>query len=216
MLYLILTVVTSYQIILLINPFISHSTDRILNLNYMVFGIVPLFALLLYFIFRFKFRMGQIINVSFLLTIIFSLSMYGAFYSPYISRANMATTYNELSGMEWLFNYKNEDQIHGILGTEGIRYSSLINDAIEHKERLGKDVLWSKAGSVPDHFGYDMNKYFGESSIYLVVTTLSEQLYQTLYKKVGRFNASDFLKLNNDPHIYKIFDSLNIRIYKSI
>ena len=216
MLYIILAVATSYQIILLINPFISHSTDRILNLNYIVFGIVPLFALLLGFIFRFKFRIGPIIIVSFLLTIIFSLSMYGAFFSPNISRANMATTYNELSGMEWLFNYKNEDQIRGILGTEGYRYSSLINDAIVHKERLGKDVMWSNAGFVPDHFGYDKNKYFGESSIYMVVTTMSEQLYQTVYKKVGRFNASDFLKLNSDPHIYKIFESLNLKIYKAI
>ena len=39
-----------YQLFLLLNAFISHGSDRITNLNYAIFPMIPLFALSLYYI----------------------------------------------------------------------------------------------------------------------------------------------------------------------
>jgi hypothetical protein len=205
----------AYQLFLLLNSFISHGTDRITNLNYAIFPMVPLFALSLYYITNMFFKHKSKFIASVILTIIFLSSVYGALYSPYIFHANIAGTYNEFHGMNWLFKAKSEMPIYDLSGDMGYRYSDLINNWSTTKERFGKDILWASEGKVPDHLGYDKNNFFNNSKIYIVITTKGEFLYQTLYKEVGRYDKSDFEKFRNDSCVGKIYDNKNIEIYCS-
>lgn len=201
-----------FQMIFLINDLVSHSPDRITNLNYMVFAVIPLFSISIYYLFQHYFAKNILRSV--LLTSVFFLSVYGAFYSPYIYHANIASTYNEFDGMSWIFHYKGGSPIYDLVGSTGMRYSTLISPS-QSANKLGKDILWASNGSVQDHFGYDQSSSYRERNQYIVVTTRTELLYQTVYKHIGRFNTNDFIKLNNDPQITKIYDSLNIKIYNS-
>ncbi len=204
-----------YQLFLLFNSFISHGIDRITNLNYAIFPMIPLFALSLYYIMNIFFKFKSKIAVSLVLTVIFISSVYGALYSPYIFHPNIAGTYNEVYGMNWLFENKNEMPIYDLAGDMGYRYSDLINNWSNTRERFGKDILWTSEGKVPDHLGYDKNNFFNNSKIYIIITTKGELLYQTLYKEVGRYDKSDFEKFRNDPYVGKIYDNKNIEIYYS-
>jgi len=205
-----------FEAFFLFNPAISHSISRISNLNFIVFVMIPLFAISLYeLILKGVQKWKNIIISSIILTLVFTLSMYGVFYSPYIHHANIATTYNEVDGMMWLFTHKDEKPIYDLTGAIGYRYCDLLCGWSETQQRFGKDIMWSRCGNVQDHFGYDENKYFNETNKYIVITTEGELIYQTVYKKVGRYNASDFERFRNDPNVNKIYDSLNIEIYKS-
>ncbi len=204
-----------YQIVLLINPMISHGPDRIMNLNYFLFAMVPLFAVSLYYIFNINGKWKSILTPSLILSLIFSLSVYGAFYSPYIYQPNIGTTYNEVDGMNWLFNHKGSMPIHDLFGESGHRYSSLFYGWSITKEKLGSDVLVTKAGVLQDHFGYDNNEYFNMPNSYIVLTSESTLAYTTIYEKFSKYTISDFYKLENDPKVNKVYDSLNIKILMS-
>lgn len=215
--YLIITLIifSTFQLFFVFNPVISHSPDRISNLNYAVFVLVPLFAISLNYLCKYNSHWKYILKITFILTFVFSLSVYGAFYSPLIKHANIATTNNEVEGMAWLFESKNEYPIYDISGSIGMRYSTLFNSPAEHRNRLGKDILWSSIGNVPDHFGYDKYHDYTGDEQYIVINTRTELLYQTVYKEVGRFNENDFIKFDNDSNISKVYDSLNIKHYMS-
>lgn len=216
MLIAILIVFGSFESFLLFNPFVCHNPIRLFDLNFVVFAMIPLFAISIYeLILKKKQKWKTIIISSVILTLVFTSSMYGVFYSPYIHHSNVATTYNEVDGMNWLFNHKDEKPIYDLLGAIGYRYCDLLYGYSETEQRFNKDILWSGAGKVHDHFGYDKNKHFNETNKYVVIMTEGELLYQTVYKKVGRYNASDFEKFRSDPNVNKMYDSLNIEIYKS-
>ena len=201
-----------FQLGLVFNTFISHNPHRMFDLNYIVFSLIPLFAISLHELFLTNIKKTKaIIIVSVIFTSAFTLSMFGAFDSPYVYHPNQEATYNEVVGAGWLLKNKDEKPIYDTLGSFGNRFSDLFLEKTEKDKR--KDILHS--AKVQDHFGYDKNKHFNEKNEYIVLTTLGELLYQTVYKKVGRYNASDFEKFRNDLNVIKIYDSLNIEIYKS-
>jgi len=215
--YLIIMLVLfgSFQLFFLLNPFIVHSPDRITNLNFAVFIFIPLFSIAIKYLLNIDYKSNnwkKTIFFSFILSMIFASSLYGAFYSPYIHRPNIAGTYNEVQGMEWLFTYKGEMPIYDLAGDVGYRYSILINGISETKDRYGKDIFWSTA-KIPDHFGYDQNKSFIDEYKYIVITSRSKLLYTSLYSELERYNYEDFFKFENDPNVVKLYDSLNINIY---
>lgn len=215
-LFIMLVYFGLFQLFFLLNPFIAHSPDRITNLNFAVFVIIPLFSISIKYLLHIDYKLNgwkKTILFSFLLSIIFASSLYGAFYSPYIHRPNIAGTYNEVQGMEWLFTYKGEMPIYDLAGDIGDRYSILINGISKTKDRYGKDIFWSEA-KIPDHFGYDQDKsLIDENYKYIVITSRSKLLYTSLYDEIGRYNDKDFLTFENDPNVIKLYDSLNIDIY---
>ena len=193
----------------------SHSSQRIFDLNYIVFPMLPLFTISIYeLILKNNPKWKQIILSSVILLLVFISSLYGVLYSPYISRPNVAITYNEVSGMGWLFNYKDDKLILDTQGGIGYRYADLFLGESEKKQGNNRGMKYG-GGKTQDHLGYDKNKYFNETNKYIVITTEGELVYETVYKKVGRYNVSDFENFRNDPNVYKIYDSLNIEIYKS-
>jgi len=100
------------EAILFLNPMISHQPDRLTNLNFIVYAQVPLFVLSLSVIFsESKLFNRQRILLLILLTGTWSLSLFGTFDSPNIFRTNVALTYNEVEGMEWFYEARNNENI---------------------------------------------------------------------------------------------------------
>lgn len=206
---------TAIHSLLFFNPLISHSTDRTSNLVYNIFALIPLFALSLNYLFSYDQKGASTLKVSLVLTLVFSISLFGVFFSPYIFRPNIAITESEVNGMEWLFDYKDESPIYAIAGSHGYRYATYFMSPTELKGRMGKDILWSSKDNIPDHFGYDDNSLELYNSKYMPIPTRHELLYQTVYSNVGRFNNNDFAKFREDLNIIKIYDSSDIEIFKS-
>ena len=211
LLYVVLLLI---QIILLFNPIISHQSDRITNLNFVVYAQVPLFACALYFLFLKKSKsLGNTLLVCGILLFVWSLSLFGCFDSPNVYRTNVALVHNEICGMDWFYEVKSESLImvplsqvnrfHDVFGTRGI------GDRLSY---------------FPDHFGYvnsshnlvDVNLDLDESS-YIIILTIDELLYQEVpgYKAVARYTKEDFNRFRNDTSVNKIYDSTNIEIFRS-
>jgi hypothetical protein len=205
-----------FEAILMFNPIISHSIDRISNLNYIVFAMIPLFAISLKYLFMgTNSKSNKILLLSISLTVIYLLSLYGTFYSPYIDKPNIQVTYNEVTGMSWLFNHNNNSlPILDIMGDMGTRYSQLLYGWSSTQENQGKSLLWGNA-EIEDHFGYLDSPNYSNKNEYLIITTQEELLYETVYANIARFNPQDFERFRNDSNIDKLYDSRNIQIYKS-
>lgn len=211
MLYIVFLIT---QIILLFNPILSHQPDRIMNLNFVVYAQVPLFACALYFLFLRKSKSySRIILVCGILLFIWSFSLFGTFDSPNVYRPNVALTNNEVSGMNWFYEVKNESVISVPLSQIN-RFHDLQGDF------QNDDIIYNS----PDHFGYsDNSSNFANMNLYeihklnIIVLTIDELLYQKIpgYMIVGRYTKEDFDRFRNDISVNKIYDSLNIEIFIS-
>lgn len=200
------------EVIVFLNPIISHQAERMTNLNFIVYAQVPLFTLSLLFIFEdSKLFSRKTILLIVLLTVIWSLSLFGTFDSPSIFRTNAALTYNEVRGMEWFYAVRNNENVIAPLIQIG-RFHALFDN-----RESDKNII------VPDHFGYDStNRSFTEINLeyaqqcYVILFTLSELLYQKVpgYEEVGRYGEGDFSRFRNDLSVdAKIYESENIEIY---
>lgn len=200
---------------LLFNPLISHQPDRITNLNFIVYSQVPLFACALYLIFfkdSIKFR--KILQVCGILTFIWSLSLFGCFDSPNVYRENVAVTYNEANGVDWFIHMKDDSIIIAPISQMN-RFFNL----------LGYPEEGNRFTSTRDHFGYvnesdtfkNINLDTGTTA-YVVILTVDELVYQKVpgYMTIGRYTYSDFVRFRKDISLNKIYDSLNIEIFKSV
>jgi len=202
------------QIVLLFNPVISHQPDRIINLNFVVYAQIPLFACSLYLLFIKKSKsFTNILLVCGILLFLWSFSLFGCFDSPKVYRTNVALTHNEVYGMDWFYEVKGEAIVSVPL--------SQIN---RFRDVLGSSDKRENVNYLPDHFGYgntshnfaDVNLELDESS-YIIILTIDELLYQELpkHKIVGRYTKEDFGRFRNDVSVNKLYDSTNIEIFKS-
>ncbi|WP_440951248.1 hypothetical protein [Methanosphaerula subterraneus] len=200
------------ECILFLNPIISHQPDRITNLNFMVYAQVPLFALSLYIIFsKTKYFCGRTILLIFLLTGIWSLSLFGVFDSPNIFKTNDGLTYNEVEGMTWF--YEVGDYANFIAPFSQI---GRFRDLFDYPGRPDNNI------PITDHFGYDsssrtfanINLKEGQKS-YIILLTVDELRYQKVpgYMEVGRYGADDFIRFRHDPTINKVYQNTNIEIF---
>ena len=143
-----------------------------------------------------------------------SFSLFGLFNSPHIFRASEALTYNEVIGMEQFYKKKSNEGVTMLM--EQNRYHDLFSESkTEHFYHMS------------DHLGYNcsnQNETFtsinleANQSIYIVLTTLNEYLYQKVpgFNRIGRYNSQDFERFRNDFSVCHIYDSLNIEIYKTV
>jgi hypothetical protein len=200
------------EMTIFLNPIISHQADRMTNLNFIVYAQVPLFALSLSVIFEeSKLFNRQTILLLIILTGIWGMSLFGTFDSPNIFRPNVALTYNEVKGMEWYYEARNNNNVIVPLSQIGRFHTLFDNGESEHMI------------SIPDHFGYnstdmsfaETNLKYGQQS-YIILLTIDELLYQMVpgYKEVGRYTAKDYARFRNDQSVEeKIYDGQNIEVY---
>ncbi|AGB02445.1 hypothetical protein Metfor_1408 [Methanoregula formicica SMSP] len=200
------------ELILFFNPIISHQSDRLTNLNFIIYAQVPLFVVSLYVIsMRFKSPLVKIFLFLLILSGIWSLSLFGTFNSPNIFKTNDALTNNEVHGMKWFFGTKITEKVLTPLSS------------IRRFQDLLSDKNYDSMVMVPDHFGYsdntqsftEINLKRGEQS-YVVLLTIDELMYQKIpgYIEVGRYTENDYSRFRNDQSINaKIYHSLNIQIF---
>jgi len=206
----------SFELFLFLNPIIVHNFDRISNLNLAIFGIIPLFAISFYhFILNHEMKPICFLVGAILLSLIFASATYGVFFSPRIYHPNIGVPNNEVLGMSWLFTHKSQVPIKDLVGSIGPRYADLFFGWSESEKRVSEDLLRQQYASTPDHFGYDTSNHYLSKSSYIVLTTMAEEMYQTLFSRLDKYNGEDFYKFRNDFLIKKIYDSLNIAIYIS-
>lgn len=202
------------QFILLFNPIISHQSDRIMNLNFVLYAQVPLFACALYLLFLKKSQSySRIILVCGILLFVWSFSLFGSFSSPNVYKINVALTQNEVSGMNW-FHEVRDDFVFIVPISQTDRFHDLQGDF------QNEDIIYRP----PDHFGYSNNSSnFANINLYenqklnIIIFTIDELLYQEVpgYKFVGRYTKEDFIRFRNDASVNKIYDSINIEIFRS-
>jgi hypothetical protein len=200
------------QIMLLFNPIISHKLDRIANLNFVVYAQIPLFACSLYLLFlRHQKSISKIFLVSLILSLVWSLSLFGCFDSPNVYRPNAALAYNEVNGMKWFYEAKNESSTTGAPLSQISRFHDL----------FGYTETIDRLNYFDDHFGYNntVNSLIDTNSklirgSYIIILTIDELLYQEVpaYKHVGRYTSNDFARFRRDISVNQIYDSLNIQI----
>lgn len=201
------------QIILLFNPIISHQPYRIMNLNFAAYSQIPLFACSLSLFLGKSKSFSKLLLVCGILSIIWSFSFFGCLDSPNVFRENVALTSNEICGMDWLYNMKDGATIVAPV-SQIDRFHSILFGASED--------IYIKA-SMPDHFGYvngsdnfvDINHL--DQNSYVAILTPDELLYQTVpgYNKIGRYIVEDFRKFRADTSVSKIYDSINIEIFRT-
>lgn len=200
------------EAILFLNPLFIHESDRMTNLNFIVYAQVPLFVLSLSLIFmKVKFFNRQAIILLLLLTFTWSLGLFGALDSPNIFRPNNALTYNEVNGMKWFYE------------TRGSENTIVPLSQIDRFHDLFDDRDSDKLIKISDHFGYDSSsRTFAEINLksgqqgYVILLTYDELLYKEVpgWKEVGRYSARDYFRFRNDRSVHeKIYDNVNIEIY---
>lgn len=200
------------MVILFLNPIFSHQSDRMTNLNFMVYAQVPLFVLSLSIVFeRLKSFNHNKVLVFILLVGIWGLSLFGTFNSPNIFRMNVAITHNEVEGMKWFYDVRDSENIITPL-TQTERFHELFDNG-------GSDNYIS----ISDHFGYNSScRSFKNINLecnrqsYVVLLTVDELLYQRVpgYMEVGRYTSEDFVRFRNDPSVStKLYDNQDIEIF---
>ena len=67
-----------------------------------------------------------------------------------------------------------------------------------------------------DHFGYNEFSTLGaqySGDKYACITESDKMTYSTVWKAVGRFDDSDFAKLDNDDTVNKLYSNGNMEVY---
>ena len=202
--------------IIVVNPLITHTADRISNLNFIVYAQVPLFAFSMLVLFP---RSGNgrkaiagLAIVILVLTTTWGLSLYGTFNSPNTFEPNSALAYNEVDSMKWFYESRADTNI-STTSSQLTRFHDLFDDGLIDNEI-----------SIPDHFGYNQTQVsFSEATLkegqqtYVVIPTIDRLLYQDVpvYSTVARYTQNDFNRFTIDPSVDKVYDGLNIEIYHS-
>lgn len=202
------------EIILFVNPIVSHQIDRLSNLLFIAYFQVPLFAFSLLYLYRIATDYRKIINLRKIIVIIvvlvtFGLSLLGTFDSPNINRPSVALTYNEVEGMKWIYENRDGHYTNSPISQTG-RFHALLDDD-DYDTRI----------RIPDHFGYNVTSnrftdivtnYRGPS--YIVIFTTDMTLYEEVpaYKSVGRYSYEDYDKFLKDDSVNRIYSGLNIEI----
>jgi hypothetical protein len=202
------------DIILILNPFLTHTVKRLTTLNFVIFAQVPLFVLSINcLISDKKAKNSGLFVISIILSVIFTLSIFGSLSSPLIYEPNTGVTLNEVEGMQWCLNFKNETvNITSPLSPQiGARYRDLLQ---------GWNVTEPRIINIPSHFGYHGNGEIAFNNLYIAIMGYDELLYSSVFvyeKSNGRaeYNSEDFSRFRNDIHVQKIYDSLDIEIYKT-
>jgi hypothetical protein len=209
----------------LLNPFIPYPPDRFANLSFIIFAQIPLLGYSLYIVLL---RKGYTIGLGatiLVLGLLWTLGFFSCFSSPYTGGISEAVTQNEMDGMQWLIESKAAYPYVTSSGDkEYYTFSETSADNLENSDHPGKSGEFSESstrlGSASADDPEDTKSLNNQAvgPFYLVVTTFSEALnleksgsYDMRYSSAG--NSSE---TQGNISLYKIYDSLNIKIYNYV
>ncbi|MHC1756434.1 MAG: hypothetical protein AB9861_13575 [Methanosarcina sp.] len=209
----------------LLNPFIPYPPDRFANLSFIIFAQIPLLGYSLYIVLLRKGYTTGLGATILVLGLLWTLGFFSCFSSPYTGGISEAVTQNEVEGMQWLIESKAAYPYVTSSGDkEDYIFSETSVDYLENIDNPGKPEGSSEAfagsGSAfagdPEDTKSLNNQAIGP--FYLVVTTFSEAL--NLEKSgsydTGSSSAGNSSETQDNKSLYKIYDSLNIKIYNHV
>ncbi|QYZ79833.1 hypothetical protein E2N92_10545 [Methanofollis formosanus] len=201
-----------FDFALVLNPFIPHVFERLTTLNVFIYGLIPLFTLSLGVMIR-KLGTKSVVSIVMILGIIFGLSIFGLSNSPLTFRSNTASTYNEAEGLHWLFSHKNNAVIIDTTNPQNVyRYCDFMGGGFGAKREM---ISYSP---LPKHFGYDQMASLNKTNAYITSFEYSKMSYSKSSIKVNDmkdYDLKDYERLDMDCKVSKIFNSLDIDVYRT-
>jgi hypothetical protein len=209
------------EVVFLLYPSIPYSLDRFANLSFIIFAQIPLLGYSLYIIFLRKGHTLGLGSAVLVLCLLWTLGFFTCFSSPYTGGISEAVSQNEAEGIQWLSGVKeNYPFFVFYTGKDGSSLlpgvpSSDTNQTSELTEILQKPLYTSKNDfndSIP------VEKSAEYEPFYVVETFFSEDLHARAQStdKALASGGKNSLRAQNDYFRNKIYDSLNIEIYKYI
>lgn len=215
--FLILYIATFFlEIAFLLNPFIPYPPDKFANLSFIIFAQIPLLGYSLYVIFL---RKGYTLGLGaavLVLCLLWTIGFFTCYSSPYTGSISEVVSDNELQGMQWFSdvrgNYPYFMPLH-----QNQECNLLPGDTINNLGNNKMDMPYSGLDHAAKNDFKDVMLLENPSEnkpFYLIVTTLSEALNLKTQRSSGiQTYSSD--SQQEDGSASKIYDSLNIDIYKN-
>jgi hypothetical protein len=203
------------ELVFLVNPFIPYPLDRLVNLSFIIFAQIPLLGYSLYIVLLRKGYATGLGATILVLGLLWTLGFFSCFSSPYTGGVSEAVAQNEVEGIQWLMKSNSVYQY--------AMYSGEKDDYVFSGNSSGSDEVSSISSEPSALFSSTSTNYPEDvkplnavrEPFYLVVTGFSEALnlnklrFGTEYPSAG--NSSQTL---DNKLLYKVYDSLNIKIYK--
>ena len=209
------------QLFLIIGPVTGHNPQRLINLNIIVFFLIPLVIILSLKIISFNRKTISIILLVVILSQVTSTMI--IFPSPMIYQADSSLTINEINGMNWFDEHKSHLRVDGFQSQLVQRYYDFKNGFDVSDEKLllrNNKYLITRVTNLSnmDRFFYDNYTFFPINDFYLVLTSAGvlPYLFIEKWQKTGRLYENDIENLNRDITVNNIYQSLNIDFYKTM
>ena len=184
----------------LLNPFISYPADRFLNLSFVVFAQIPLLGYSIYIVLLRKGYPTGLGAAILVLGFLWTLGFFSCFSSPHAGGVSEAIPQNEVKGIEWMVESKAAYPYIFSPGEKG-------------------NYAFSENSSSNKGFEYRFENPVGSGRLnepfYLIVTTFSEAMGLEKSVESKEYYSDDNDSETQENSLYKIYDSLNIKIYKS-
>ncbi|MBN2186930.1 MAG: hypothetical protein JW732_05710 [Dehalococcoidia bacterium] len=140
------------------------------------------------------------------------LSIRGLYQSPYVIQPNAQVTRMEMTGMTWSLKEKDRTVNSVYIMSAPDRFADGILGTIEARKRV--DTRYALPFS--DHFAYAAHDSLGEQYIedrYAAITEKDRIIYTTVWHEVGRFNDSDFMELEQDSTVDRLYSNYELDVY---
>lgn len=214
--FLVLYVFTFFlELAFLFNPFIPYPWDRFANLSFIIFAQIPLMGYSLYVIFLRKGYTLGLGSAIMILCLLWTLGFFTCFSSPYTGGISEGITQNEVEGIHWLSEVR-ENHPDIIFSGEGKEINAVpgglngnYRPSANYSESFAMPVY--APTSVPDVV-LPLEGSGKNEPLYFVVTTFSKALSQNEIKH--NEEPVSYVNTLNDYNLQKIYDSLNIEIYE--
>ncbi len=163
----------------------------------------------------------KILFFCFLIMILFFvtlISINNMYLSPSIKAPSTQSTENNYKGVEVFFKYREKSYPISELGLSLSRYyDALYGREISINQR--ENIRYGASLTPIDHFGYLKTKSLGNiknTNYYLIINEKGRHFYPEIYpefKQFWRYTDNDFVRLELDLAVDKIFNNNDLTIY---
>jgi hypothetical protein len=178
--------------------------------------LLPIFAAFTFYIMLQKVNFRKLVNSSILFILISTsaLSIASLFPSTFVEQPNLQVTTMDMTGMKWFIEKKDYGIRCVFISLPPSRFSDvIIGYDVTHRQRLD---ITDSGEPVSDHFGYSQYYSLGTQypkDNYLTMTRTDRTVYTTVWKNVGRFDNTDFDKLERDFTVNKLYSNSEMDVY---
>ena len=159
-----------------------------------------------------KFNLAPII-CGFLILSASIISIHNLYPSPYVMQPNPSITQMDMNGAEWLLNFKNSAINSVYIMSPVYRFLAGSAGHVEAGKLFGSSY---KEANITDHFNYTISNNLGNSytqNEYFMMTMFDKIVYETVWKIVGRFHQKDFIKLEEDFSVDRLYSNGDTNVY---